>query len=145
MRDDDNAALNLIDTVAAQPQLSTFSQILTASGIAEIFIGGGEFTIFAPNDDAFRKLDPSRLLALLQDPDRTHVRTLVLMHVCMGRMEVGTSAAPIDEAAPVHLSSTCDTFEQPDIRKRNIVATNGLIHEIGTVLTPASSPCIHGH
>ena len=144
MQYSENRPLNLIDTVAAQPELSIFSQMLAASGIADIFTGGGEFTIFAPNDNAFQRLDPRRLLALLNDPDRTEVRTLVLVHVCMGRMEVASSAIPID-AASIDLAPTCESFKEPDLRKRNIVATNGLVHEIGTVLTPASSPCIHGH
>ena len=139
MQDDENTPLNLIDMVATQPELSTFSRILAASGIAEIFTGGGDFTIFAPNNNAFRRLDPRRLRALLYDRDRTQVRTLVLIHVCMGRMEVCSKATVIEPL------STSEVFQEPDIRKRNIVAANGLIHEIGTVLTPASSPCIHGH
>ncbi len=137
-------ALNLIDTVAANPQLSTFSQMLAASGIEEIFADGGEFTIFAPNDDAFRRIDPKRLLDLLYDADRTSVRNLVLFHVCMGRMEVGDAGTPMDTSLISDWAQS-GIANDPEARKRNIQATNGVIHEIGTVLTPATSPCIQAH
>ena len=137
-------ALNLIDAVAAHPQLSTFSQMLAASGIEEIFADGGEFTIFAPNNDAFRRLDPRRLMGLLNDADRTNLRNLILFHVCMGRMEVGAADTPIDTGM-VSDSPQSGIAADPDTRKRNIQATNGVIHEIGTVLTPATSPCGPSH
>ena len=137
-------ALNLIDAVAAHPQLSTFSQMLAASGIEEIFADGGEFTIFAPNDDAFRRIDPKRLLDLLYDADRTNVRNLVLFHVCMGKMEVGDAGTPIDTSLISDWAQS-GIATDPDARKRNIQATNGVIHEIGTVLTPATSPCSQAH
>ena len=144
MENNQITALNLIDTVAAHPQLSTFSQMLAASGIGEIFADGGEFTIFAPNDDAFRRIDPIRLLALLHDVDRTNLRNLVLFHVCMGRMEVGDTGTPPDTGFTGGLPQSGIVTEQ-DARKRNIQATNGVIHEIGTVLTPATSPCTQAH
>jgi uncharacterized surface protein with fasciclin (FAS1) repeats len=137
-------ALDLIDAVAAHPQLSTFSQMLAVSGIEEIFADGGEFTIFAPNNDAFRRLDPRRLMRLLNDADRTNVRNLVLFHVCMGRMEVGNVGIPTNTG----LISGWPRSERsidPEARKRNIQATNGVIHEIGTVLTPVTSPCSQAH
>ncbi|HMQ05379.1 MAG TPA: fasciclin domain-containing protein [Pyrinomonadaceae bacterium] len=137
-------ALNLIDTVAAHPQLSTFSQLLAASGIEEIFADGGDFTIFAPNNDAFRSFDPRRLLALLYDADRTNVRNLILFHVCMGRMEVGGAGAAIITAF-IRGWQQSGGEADPEARQRNIQATNGVIHEIGTVLTPATSPCSNGH
>lgn len=138
------SALNLVDTVAAHPRLSTFSEMLAASGIEEIFVDGGDFTIFAPNNDAFLRLDPRRLLALLYDADRTNVRNLVLFHVCMGKIEVGDAGAPLHTG----LVSSWPQFGgavEPEARERNIQATNGVIHEIGTVLTPATSPCSRGH
>lgn len=144
MEDNPITALNLIETVAANPQLSTFSQMLAASGIEEIFGDGGEFTIFAPNDDAFRRIDPKRLLALLYDVDRTNVRNLVLFHFCMGRLEVG-DASTLPNTGLIGELPQSGIATQLDARKRNIQATNGVIHEIGTVLTPANSPCSQGH
>ena len=144
MKNNKITALNLIETVAEYPQLSTFSQLLAASGIEAIFADGGDFTIFAPNNAAFRRLDPRRLLALLYDADRTNVRNLVLFHVCMGRMEVVEAGGTL---APALIGSwrQSGVGVEPETRQRNIKATNGLIHEIGTVLTPATSPCSEGH
>lgn len=141
MHDNKLPTMNLIDTIAAHSELSTFSELLAASGIEELFGFGGEFTVFAPNNDAFRKLDPRRLMALLYDSDKTNVRNLVLFHVCMGKMEVVAESAP----TTVDYGTTSAADSESGTRKRNIGATNGIIHEIGTVLTPATSPCVKGH
>jgi uncharacterized surface protein with fasciclin (FAS1) repeats len=131
--------LNLIDTIAKQPGLAIFSQMLMASGIDDIFAQGGDFTIFAPTDRAFNKLPPRRLLALLYQHNRTDVKNLVLFHITPGRLmaeeprrfgEVFPGKYLIVAELPVYIG-------EPKIRVRNIQATNGVVHEIGNVLSPA--------
>jgi uncharacterized surface protein with fasciclin (FAS1) repeats len=133
---------NLTDTLAGYPELTLFSQMLAASGIDEMFAEGGEFTIFAPTNRAFERLPPRRLLTLLYQSDRTNVRNLVLFHVTPGRL-LAREAKFSDADHPsmyIMIESLRDYIGEPGLRRRNIEASNGVIHEIGFVLAPAREP-----
>ena len=131
-------SLNLIDTIAMHPELAIFSQMMMGSGIDNIFAEGGDFTIFAPTDRAFRRLPPRRLLALLYQHDRTDVKNLVLFHITPGRL-MAEELRESDESFPgkyLIVANPPMYIGEPKIRERNIEAANGVIHEIGNVLSP---------
>ena len=48
--------LNLIETIANDDKFSTFSRLLSSSGANDVFSGAGDFTVFAPTNDAFGKI-----------------------------------------------------------------------------------------
>ena len=55
------SSINLVDTVAAQGTLGTFSKAIAAAGLNNILNGAGPYTVFAPTDAAFEKLPPGSL------------------------------------------------------------------------------------
>ena len=134
-----NCSLDLIDTIARRPELSLFSEMLRASAVNEILAEGGAFTIFAPTNRAFDKLPLGRVRAMLYELDRTAVKNLILFHIIPGTLIVAKTPRPSATIAinplaasdfPIHLGT-------PQIGERNIHASNGIIHVIGTVLAPA--------
>ncbi|KAL7578457.1 hypothetical protein ACA910_011529 [Epithemia clementina (nom. ined.)] len=114
------------------------------------------YTVFAPNDDAFNKLDADLLNRLLTE-DTDTLATILLTHVVSGTLD---SAAVADAIAngPVNLETLSEQEIQVSLDNGNIfvaalaniapgaqviatdvMATNGIIHVIDTVLLPELS------
>jgi len=115
---------------------------IKAAGLTDMFNGEGPYTVFAPNDKAFDRLARNVLADLLKPESRARLVALLKLHVVPGRVWAVTSG---DE--PVVLTSlqggalTLDTSQGLRVNRarivvRDIEASNGLIHEIDTVLMP---------
>ena len=105
-------------------------------------INGGEFTIFAPVDDAFAKLDQATLDALATD-DGTLLSTVLTYHVIAGRLGpdelVGTQTTVQTE--PVEITGDADMLMVNDTSMvicGNVQTANATVYLIDTVLMPPS-------
>ena len=56
---------NIVQLAQATPDLSTLVTALTAGGLTEILSGKGPFTVFAPTNEAFAKIETKALNTLL--------------------------------------------------------------------------------
>src|SRR4051794_26370778 len=73
--------LNLIETIAKNDTFSTFSRLMGMSGANAAFSAGGNFTVFAPTNDAFGKIPEKRMNALLNEAEQTTLKTLLSYHI----------------------------------------------------------------
>jgi len=132
---------NLIDTVAKANMFSTFSRLMAASGVNEKIAAGGDFTIFAPTNDAFEKFTERELTELQSGNDLAGLNRLLSYHIVPGKL-----FAPNFSGQRSRASLTGDEVKFSDIgtlkvnnsniQARNIEAANGVIHAIDTVLAP---------
>jgi uncharacterized surface protein with fasciclin (FAS1) repeats len=130
---------NIPETIAADPNLSTLNKLVTESGLASTLAGPGPFTVFAPNNDAFKKVPAKTLDQLAKDPKM--LQSVLTYHVVPAKAmasDVKQGNVKTVNGADVPLSRaggfvTVDTalVTQPDI-----TATNGVIHVIDSVLLP---------
>merc|ERR1719223_2586825 len=76
---------SLPDLLASHPELSTLTSALKAAGLLnEALSGKGPFTVFAPSNAAFAKLEKGELDRLL-DPKNVHeLQGLLEVHVTLG-------------------------------------------------------------
>src|SRR6478752_6378322 len=63
----DGADSDIVDTVVASGYFKTLVRAVGAAGLSGTLKGAGPFTLFAPTDEAFDKLPPGKLGALLKD------------------------------------------------------------------------------
>ena len=61
-------AASLADTIAANPDLSTFNALLDKAGLKSTLGSGGTHTVFAPNNEAFAQITQSQLSQIQNDP-----------------------------------------------------------------------------
>ena len=130
---------NLIDTVAAQGTLGTFSKAINAAGLANILNGPGPFTVFAPTDEAFAALGPELLNRLLADEER--LNDLLRYHVLQGRYTAsdltGLDTVTTLEGSDLQVETDDGlrldeaTVVQPDLE-----ADNGVVHGLDQVMLP---------
>ena len=69
----------------SHPEVSTFGDLVKKAGLGNFFDGTGPFTVFAPSNDAFSKMN-QKYLAELQKPEkRDELAELVNYHVVLGK------------------------------------------------------------
>ena len=59
---------NIVDTAVADGRFTTLVAAVQAAGLTGTLSGPGPFTVFAPTDDAFKKLPAGTVATLLKDP-----------------------------------------------------------------------------
>ncbi len=69
------------------PGVSIFRKALVASGVIEELRDAGTLTVFAPMDEAFKKLPEGEWQAILDNPPR--LRDVVLFHIVAGAWTTG--------------------------------------------------------
>jgi transforming growth factor-beta-induced protein len=132
--------VNLIETIAKEDKFSTFSRLLGTSGASVVFSGDGAFTVFAPTNDAFGKVPDARMNELLQEPDQRKLKALLSYHILPGKwMAANLGAMPLRKSVTGQDIAFSDLkglkVNGSGVQARNIEATNGVVHQIDTVLT----------
>jgi uncharacterized surface protein with fasciclin (FAS1) repeats len=133
--------LNLIDTIAKEDTFSTFARLLRTSKANDIFNGEGEFTVFAPTNDAFAKFPDHTLNGLLSETGQTRLRELLSYHFLPGKVMAGSLASSPSRKAftgeeLLFTDSSGLKINGASVQARNFEATNGVVHALDTVLTP---------
>ena len=135
-------------TVAAVVLAATLPVTATAGDMAEKDIvdtaaSAGDFntlvTVFAPTDEAFAKIPEDQLNALLADKEQ--LTAVLTYHVVAGKVMAadvaGLESATTVEGQDIRID-TSDGVKVNDanVIKTDIVASNGVIHVIDTVIIP---------
>lgn len=130
---------NIIDTAVSNPQFSTLVTAIKAANLVDTLNGDGPFTVFAPTNEAFKKLPPDTLTAVLADQDQ--LKNILTYHVVSGKV-MSEDVMKLTEAKTVEGSMLAvDATDGVKINDAKVVSadiecTNGVIHVIDTVLMP---------
>lgn len=122
---------------------STLTKALKAAELDATLGAKGEFTIFAPTDDAFGKLPPGVLTKLLLPENKEKLRSLLLYHVVAGRVlaaDLKDGNVKTMNGEEVKIAASADKVEVDGSKvfSADVVASNGVMHSIGEVLVPKS-------
>ena len=133
--------LTLIETIAKNDKFSTFSRLMGSSKANDIFSGDGDFTVFAPTNEAFGKISDGDMNALLNEKDQTGLKALLSYHVLPGLFTAANisvlKSTPTVTGADVTFSDTNGLkVNGSGVQARNIQAKDGIVHAIDTVLAP---------
>ncbi len=131
--------VNLADTIASNPALSTLNTLVVQAGLNDTLRSGGPFTVFAPTNAAFKAVPAAAMAELAKNPEK--LKEVLTYHVVPGKTmaaDVKNSNAKTVNGANVALSKAGDfvTIESAAVVTPDLVATNGVIHTVDTVLMP---------
>ena len=131
---------DIVDTAVAAGSFNTLATALKAAGLVETLKGTGPFTVFAPTDDAFKKLPAGTLDALLAD--KAKLTRVLTYHVVAGKV-MAADLVKLKEAKTVEGSSVKIAVkgkgvmvDGANVVKTDVVASNGVIHVIDSVILP---------
>ncbi|MBZ5574911.1 MAG: fasciclin domain-containing protein [Acidobacteriia bacterium] len=139
---DNGGAKDIVDTAVAAASFKTLVTALEAADLVGTLKGAGPFTFFAPTDEAFAKLPAGTLADLLKPENKDKLRAILTYHVVAGKVTaakvVKLSSATTGNGQDVRISTSGGTVKVNDAQviKTDIVASNGVIHVIDTVLLP---------
>ena len=138
-------AADIVDTMAGTPDLSTLASAIKAAGIADLLKGRGPFTVFAPTNDAFKRLPPSAVTNLMKPENREQLMKLLTFHVVPAMLAAKDMDGKMFNVRSVNGKEIEIDADDPGegikinkgkIIRPDIAADNGIIHEINRVLLP---------
>ena len=132
---------NIIDTMIDVGRFTTLTAAIEAVGLRNELSGKGPFTLFAPTDEAFKKLPTGAYDKLLKDAGK--LKAVLNYHVVSGHLmaadlKSGEVATAQGTALTAVVSSSDVRVNDARVTKPDIVATNGVVHGIDTVILPKS-------
>jgi uncharacterized surface protein with fasciclin (FAS1) repeats len=103
------------------------------------FKSAGPFTLFAPTDEAFEKLPPGTLNKLLKDKAR--LAAVINFHAMRGTMlkeDLQACDSPSVQGGSLTIAANDEGFtvNGAKVSKKQIEASNGVIHAIDAVMMP---------
>jgi uncharacterized surface protein with fasciclin (FAS1) repeats len=136
----DEPAKDIVDTAVAAGQFKTLVAAVKAAELVETLKGEGPFTVFAPTDEAFKKVPKETLDALLKD--KKALASVLTYHIVPGKVMaadvVKLDSAKTVQGKPVKIVAKDGkvTVSGANVVKTDIVCKNGVIHVIDAVILP---------
>ena len=129
---------DIVDTAVSAGTFSTLATALKAAGLIDTLKGPGPFTVFAPTDAAFAKLPKDQLQALLAD--KAKLTAVLTYHVVPGVVmskDVKPGMVKTVQGSSFSVTTMGGVkVNDAKVTAVDIVASNGVIHVIDTVIIP---------
>ena len=130
---------NIVDTVIDAGQFTTFAAAINAAGLTAELAAKGPFTVFAPTDEAFKKLPAGAYDSLVKDAGR--LKAVLKYHVVSGYFmarELKSGEVATLQGTPLSAAVSASDMRVNGARiiKGDIAATNGIVHAIDAVILP---------
>jgi uncharacterized surface protein with fasciclin (FAS1) repeats len=134
------AKKDIVDTAVSAGQFNTLVTAVKAAELVETLKGEGPFTVFAPTDEAFKKVPEATLNGLLGDKDA--LSNVLTYHVVPGKVMASdvvslTSAKTVQgQEVSIAVKEGKVFIDGAEVVSTDIKASNGIIHVIDTVILP---------
>jgi uncharacterized surface protein with fasciclin (FAS1) repeats len=144
---------NIVEMAQGTPATSTLVTAVTAAGLGETLAGTGPFTVFAPTNDAFAKIDKAKLDGLLKAESKDALGGILKYHVVPGNVMAADVAKMITQGGGKATIKTLNGSLTASMNGKDVIltdakggkakitgtdmkASNGVIHTIDTVVMP---------
>lgn len=145
---------NIVALAQANPDVSTLVSAVTAAGLGQTLSGTGPFTVIAPTNAAFAKVDKATLDGLMKPESKDKLGGILKYHVISGNIKSGDLAKQIADGngtatiktlngGSLKASMDGDKIVLTDakggkatVTAPDMVASNGTVHVVDTVLMP---------
>ncbi len=135
---------SIVDIAVVDGLFTTLVTAVQAAGLAETLSGEGQFTVFAPTDDAFAAFPEGTVESQLEEPEGA-LKNILLYHVAAGIVPAETvmtlESATTVQGEPVAIKVVDGHVMLNDsatVTIADIEASNGIIHVIDAVILPPS-------
>ena len=131
---------NITQVVNAEKNMTILKKSVSASGLDNVLSGAGPFTVFAPNDLAFEKLEKGVLDNLLKPENKAKLADVLNYHVVSGKVHFkdlkdGEKLKTLNgKELHVHVKDGHVKIEGSEILSHDLASSNGVIHSLDTVM-----------
>lgn len=144
---------NIVEMAQGNPDVSTLVSAITAADLGTTLSGAGPYTVFAPTNAAFNKIPQAKRDALMKPDMKTQLSNVLKYHVVSGNVKAADLAKQIKDGGGTarintlggELSAMMDgsnvvltdaTGAKAVVTGTDMMASNGTVHTIDTVLMP---------
>ena len=144
----------IVDVAVGNEDFSTLVTALTAADLVSALQADGPFTVFAPTNEAFSKIDSKALANLLKEENKKALSNILTYHVVSGKLAASDVVAALKKGngsvdltalngqvinvmqkdGKIWLKDQNDNYSE--IIATDVMASNGVIHVIDTVVMP---------
>ena len=145
---------DIVDIAVSVDDLSTLVTALKAADLVDALKGDGPFTVFAPVNSGFAKIDEATLNSLLEPANKEKLSAILTYHVVSGKLAAtdvakalesgngkaelttlnGGKITAVSKDGGIFLMDANGNYSK--IAKTDVMATNGVIHIIEDVVMP---------
>lgn len=134
-------ASTVVDLAVEAKNFTKLAEALTQAQLVDTLKGKGPFTVFAPNDDAFKKLSRETWGTLMKPANRSKLQNILKLHVASGRKSakdvLAASSMKMMDGTSLNITNEDG---QPRIggariQTTDLEAENGVVHVIDRVLS----------
>lgn len=136
-------AADIVDTAVGAGQFNTLVAAVKAADLVATLKSPGPFTVFAPTDEAFKKLPPGTVANLLKPENKAQLVKVLTYHVVPGTVPSSALAGKVTDAKTVQGQMVRVDATRGGVMVNNarvltadVAASNGVIHVIDTVILP---------
>ena len=135
------ASKNIVETAVAAGSFKTLVAAVQAAGLAET-LSGGNFTVFAPTDEAFAKLPAGTLEMLLKPENKAKLASILTYHVVPGKVmaadvvKLKNAGTVQGQRVDISVNGGTVTVDGAKVVTTDIACSNGVIHVIDSVILP---------
>jgi len=145
---------NIVQNAVNSKDHTTLVAAVKAAGLVPTLESKGPFTVFAPTNEAFKKLPEGTVQTLLKPENKDKLKSILTYHVVSGRLtakdlmekvKAGGGKAEIKtvEGAPLTIEAKDGKLwlidakgDKAEVTIANVMQSNGVIHVINTVMLP---------
>jgi uncharacterized surface protein with fasciclin (FAS1) repeats len=126
---------------AREAKLMTFAKLVESADLTKTLKDKGPYTVFAPTDEAFKKLGQEKLDDLMKPEHKMELQRILKNHVVMGK-HMAAQVKSMKECktmtgmVPVTVKEDQVMFGTAKVVKTDLAASNGVIHTIDAVVMP---------
>ncbi|MGC1575363.1 MAG: fasciclin domain-containing protein [Beijerinckiaceae bacterium] len=146
---------NIIENAVNSKDHTTLVAAVKAAGLVDTLEGPGPFTVFAPTNEASKKLPPGTVESLVKPENKPTLTKILTYHVVPGRLSAQELADMVDKGGGKamlktvegdgltvmrkgnhHLTLTDDKGDVATITIADVFQSNGVIHVVNSVMMP---------
>ena len=136
------AEKDIVDTAVSAGSFKTLVAAVKAAGLVQTLKGKGPFTVFAPTDDAFKKIPQDMINALLKPENKDKLTAILTYHVVAGKVmasdvvKMKAAETVNGQMVSINVKGKTVMIDNAKVIKTDIKCSNGVIHVIDTVILP---------
>lgn len=152
--------MTIVQNASNAENLTTLVAAVQAAGLVDTLSGEGPFTVFAPTNDAFAKLDQDQVAELMKPENKEALAKILACHVVQANANSEAIFGMIDNDGGMHqvttvggcvldvkrtgegdnddmITITDERGQVATVTQADVFQSNGVVHVIDTVMLPA--------
>ncbi|MCW3074882.1 MAG: fasciclin [Flaviaesturariibacter sp.] len=133
---------NIVENAAGSADHTTLVAAVTAAGLGETLSGAGPFTVFAPTNEAFKKLPAGTVDNLLKPEMKADLTSVLTYHVVPGALRAadlkdGQKLKTVQgKELTVSIKDGKVMIDGATVTIPDVISSNGVTHVIDAVVLP---------